>query len=249
MLVSVVMPAYNAEKYIGQAIESVQKQTYTNWELIVVDDCSTDNTYEIVKEYSQKDFRIKLLKNQKNQGVSYTRKNGVEASAGEWIAFLDSDDAWHHEKLEKQLVCQKQYGAKLVFTASAFMNSEGKRLDWVLHVPQVIGYRKLLKQNLISNSSVLIEKKSYLECAVLADDIHEDFACWLKFLRQGNQAYGVGEPLLIYRLSATSKSGNKLKAAKMNWKTYRIIGLNNVQSAYYMMWYVVNSIFKYKHLH
>ncbi|MDY4166938.1 MAG: glycosyltransferase [Fournierella sp.] len=248
MLVSVIMPAYNAEKYIRQAIDSVRAQTYCDWELIVVDDASKDNTNAIVSEYCREDSRVKLLRNPKNQGVSHTRKNGVEAAAGEWIAFLDSDDAWQPEKLEKQLALQKEYNAKLIFTGSAFMDSEGCPLEWVLHAPEKIEYRQLLKQNLISNSSVLIEKKAYQECAVLADDMHEDFACWLRFLRKGNIAYGVDEPLLIYRLSAQSKSGNKLKAAKMNWKTYRAVGLNFVFAAYYMGWYMVKSILKYKNL-
>lgn len=248
MLVSVIMPAYNAEKYIRQAIDSVRVQTYSDWELVIVDDKSSDHTISIVKEYCREDPRIKLLCNSQNQGVSHTRKKGVEAAAGEWIAFLDSDDAWQPEKLEKQIALQKQNNAKLIFTGSAFMDSEGKPLEWVLHVPEKIQYRQLLKQNLISNSSVLIEKKAYEECAVLADDMHEDFACWLRFLRKGNIAYGVDEPLLLYRLSAQSKSGNKLKAAKMNWKTYRAIGLNFVLAAYYMVWYAVKSVLKYKNL-
>lgn len=240
------MPAYNAEKYIRQAIDSVRAQTYSDWELIVVDDASKDNTNAIVSEYCREDSRIKLLCNPQNQGVSHTRKNGVEAATGEWIAFLDSDDAWQPEKLEKQLALQKKYNAKLIFTGSAFMDSEGHLLEWVLHAPKEIGYRRLLKQNLISNSSVLIEKKAYQECAVLADDMHEDFACWLRFLRTGNTAYGVDEPLLIYRLSAQSKSGNKMKAAKMNWKTYRAVGLNVVLTVYYMSWYVLKSVLKYR---
>lgn len=248
MLVSVIMPAYNAEKYISQAIDSVRAQTYSDWELIVVDDASKDSTNTIVREYCREDSRIKLLRNSKNQGVSHTRKNGVEAAAGEWIAFLDSDDAWRPEKLEKQLALQKQYKAKLIFTGSSFMDSEGNSMEWVLHAPKEIEYRQLLKQNLISNSSVLIEKKAYQECAVLADDMHEDFACWLRFLRKGNTAYGVDEPLLIYRLSAQSKSGNKLKAAKMNWKTYRAVGLNVVLAAYYMGWYAAKSVLKYRNL-
>lgn len=248
MLVSVIMPAYNAEKYIRQAIDSVRSQTYQEWELIVVDDASQDSTYAIVKEYCQKDIRIKLIQNPQNQGVSYTRKNGVEAAEGEWVAFLDSDDAWKPEKLQKQVELQKQYNAKLVFTGSAFMDSKGKQMDWILHVPQEIGYRQLLKQNLISNSSVLVDKISYQNYAVVANDIHEDFACWLQFLRDGNTAYGIDEPLLVYRLSALSKSGNKLKAALMNWKTYRAIGLNHIVAAYYMACYVLKSFLKYKNL-
>ena len=248
MLVSVIMPAYNAGKYIGKAIESVQAQTYTNWELIVIDDASTDDTRQIVSQYCETDRRIKLVCNPNNQGVSHTRKNGVNAAQGDWIAFLDSDDSWVTDKLQKQLDCQERNNAKLVFTGSGFMDSEGEPMDWILHVPEKIEYRQLLKQNLISNSSVLIEKKAYQECAVIADDMHEDFACWLRFLRKGNIAYGIDEPLLTYRLSAKSKSGNKLKAAKMNWKTYRAVGLNALQACYYMLWYTVKSLMKCKNL-
>ena len=242
------MPAYNAEKYISQAIDSVQRQTYQEWELIIVDDASTDNTYKIAQEFCQKDSRVKLFRNLKNQGVSGTRKKGVEVAKGEWIAFLDSDDKWKYNKLEKQIYCQKLHDAKLVFTGSAFMDSDGKLMEWVLHVPKTIGYRKLLKQNLISNSSVLIEKSMYQKCAVFEDDMHEDFACWLRFLQKGNNAYGIDEPLLIYRLSPKSKSGNKLKAAQMNWRTYRAVGLNLIEVVYYMVWYTLKSFIKYRNL-
>lgn len=248
MLVSVIMPAYNAEKYIRQAIDSVCAQTYSDWELIVVDDASKDNTNAIVSEYCRVDSRIKLLRNPYNQGVSHTRKNGVEAAAGEWIVFLDSDDAWHPKKIEKQIEAQKKSNAKLIFTGSTFMDSEGVRVNWTLHVPQRIEYRQLLKQNIISNSSVMIEKRCYQECAILMDDIHEDFACWLRFLEKGNIACGIDEPLLIYRLSVKSKSGNKVKAAKMNWRTYRTVGLNLVETIYYMTWYTLKSLVKYRHL-
>ena len=121
-------------------------------------------------------------------------------------------------------------------------------MDWILHVPEKIEYRQLLKQNLISNSSVLIKKELYEKYSALGDDMHEDFACWLQVLKRGNIAYGVDEPLLTYRLSAKSKSGNKLKAAKMNWKTYRAVGLNALQAFYYMIWYTVKSLMKYKNL-
>jgi teichuronic acid biosynthesis glycosyltransferase TuaG len=172
----------------------------------------------------------------------------VEAAKGRWLAFLDSDDAWAPDKLQKQVALQKERRAKLVYTGSAFMDAEGNRLEWVLHVPTQIGYRKLLKQNLVSNSSVLILKECYQRYEVMGDGMHEDFACWLKLLRSGETAHGIDEPLLIYRLSPSSKSGNKLRAAKMNWNSYRAVGMDVFEASYYMVWYAINGIRKYKHL-
>ena len=247
-LVSIIMPAYNAEKTLSQAVSSVLEQTYRNYELIIIDDCSTDGTLALAQNFCDRDPRIRLLQNESNCGTSQTRHHGIGQARGRWLAFLDSDDAWAAEKLEKQIALQKQSGADLVFTGSAFMDSESAPKDWTLHVPETIGYRKLLKQNLISNSSVLVRKDRYLECECMCDGLHEDFVCWLRLLRSGAQARGIDEPLLIYRLSPSSKSGNKLKAAKMNWRAYRAAGLCIPTAAYYMGFYAVNSLLKYRHL-
>ena len=215
-LISVIMAAYNAEQTIAQAIKSVLMQTYKNLELIIVDDCSTDDTISVISSF--KDERIRLIRNEKNSGVSYTRQRAAKNANGRWIAVLDSDDAWANTKLELQANVQMETNASLLFTGSAFMNAYGEKIGWELHVPPEIDYRKLLKQNLISNSSVLVI------------------------------AYGIDQPLLIYRLSGNSKSGNKLKAAKMNWNTYRAVGLSFPASCYYMFWYTVNGLKKYKNL-
>ena len=248
LLISVVMPAYQAERTIALTIESVLAQTYRNLELIVIDDCSKDGTSAIVERYASADCRIRMLTNGENRGVSDTRMRGVEVARSEWIAFLDSDDAWMPDKLEKQMAIQQKYNAQLVFTGSCFMNADGEPLDWILHVPERIGYRHLLKQNVISNSSVLLSRDVYLRCAVRERNLHEDFACWLNFLKEGNDAYGIDLPLLRYRISATSKSGNKWKAAKMNWNTYRAVGLGIEQATYYMGWYTVRGLLKYSNL-
>lgn len=245
-LVSVIMAAYNAEKTIARAIESVLVQTYGDFELLVIDDCSTDRTVEIVQAIP--DARIRLIKNVQNSGVSYTRKHGLEVARGEWIAVLDSDDAWAPDKLEKQIKLCGERGADFVFTGSAFMNAEGEPVDWILYVPEEIGYQQLLKQNLISNSSVLVRRSLYAENYTIGDQMHEDFAMWLKILKSGKKAYGIDEPLLIYRLSATSKSSNKAKAAVMNWNTYREVGLNVWMALYYECWYILKGILKYRHL-
>lgn len=247
-LVSIIMAAYNAEKTIELAIESVLNQTYSNFELLVINDCSKDGTAKLVEAFSAKDNRVRLISNEKNSGVSYTRKHGLEEANGSWIAILDSDDAWTPEKLEKQIELQRRTNADLLFTGSAFMDSEGHPIDWYLHAPAEVTYRQLLKQNVLSNSSALVRKELYSRYYAIGDDMHEDFAIWLSILKDGKKAYGVDEPLLIYRIAKSSKSGNKVKAAKMNWNTYRYVGLNVVEAAYYEAWYMFKNVMKYANL-
>ena len=247
-LISIIMAAYNAEKTIEQAINSVLNQTYPNFELLVVNDCSTDKTAALVEAVAKKDNRVRLISNKKNSGVSYTRKHGLEEASGEWVAILDSDDAWAPEKLEKQINLQKKTNADLLFTGSAFMDADGKPIDWYLAAPAEVAYRQLLKQNVLSNSSALVRKELYTKYYAVGDGMHEDFAIWLSILKDGRKAYGVDEPLLIYRIAKSSKSGNKVKAAKMNWNTYRYIGLNPVEALYYEVWYMVKNGIKYANL-
>lgn len=244
--ISIIMAAYNAEKTIQKSIESVLAQSYQNYELLIIDDCSTDRTVEVVQTFS--DERIRLIRNERNVGVSCTRKHGLDEARGEWIAVLDSDDAWVPDKLEKQMQLQKAKNAELIFTGSSFMSSNGDALGWILHVPKTMNYRQLLKQNLISNSSVLVYKKLYAQYYTAGDQMHEDFAIWLKILQSGIMAYGIDEPLLIYRLTEHSKSSNKLKAARMNWNTYRAVGLNVLSAIYYECWYMIRGLLKYSHL-
>ena len=247
--VSVVIPAYNAEKTIGYTLDSVLQQTFEDFEIVIVNDCSSDGTAKVTKDYSEKDSRIRVLNNSENLGVAVSRRKGAEAARSDRIAFLDSDDLWRPEKLEKQLKTFFEKSAGLVFTGSAFIGENGEKLDWILHVPEKIGFKELLKQNLISNSSVLIGREDFLRYSVTGNDIHEDYACWLNYLREeGNVAYGIDEPLLVYRLSRGSRSGNKLRSAAMNLNTYRSVGIRPLPAAYYMLCYAVNGILKYRNL-
>lgn len=247
-LISIIMAAYNAEKTIEQAINSVLSQTYPDFELLVVNDCSTDKTAMLAEAIVKKDDRVRLISNEKNSGVSYTRKHGLEEASGEWVAILDSDDAWAPKKLEKQIDLQRRTNADLLFTGSAFMDSDGQPIDWYLHAPAEVTYRQLLKQNVLSNSSALVRKELYAKHYAIGDGMHEDFAIWLSILKEGKKAYGVDERLLIYRIAKSSKSGNKFKAAKMNWNTYRYVGLNPIEAAYYECWYMVNGFLKYRNI-
>lgn len=250
------MPAWNAEKTIEQAIWSVLNQTNPNWELIVIDDYSEDATYKKVQQFVSRDNRIRIYKNPKNIGVSKTRNRGVALAKGDWIAFLDSDDIWRRDKLEKQVhvIQQKKY-VDLVFTGSGFIKGYNKSneyekksisiLPYYQKVPKRIFYKELLKQNLISCSSVVVRREMLLKYPMQQDVMHEDYATWLQILRDGGQAYGLNEPLLIYRLSNTSKSGNKKNAARMTWQVYRFLGLSSIQTFYYFFWYACKNGKKY----
>lgn len=208
-LVSIIMAAYNAEKTIELAIESVLNQTYSNFELLVINDCSKDGTAKLVEAFSAKDNRVRLISNEKNSGVSFTRKHGLEESNGSWIAILDSDDAWAPDKLEKQIKLQKRTNADLLFTGSAFMDSDGQPIDWYLHAPAEVTYRQLLKQNVLSNSSALVRKELYAKHYAIGDRMHEDFAIWLSILKEGKKAYAF--PNLIHSSAYVSPY------AKMGW--------------------------------
>lgn len=247
-MISIIMAAYNAEQTICLAIDSVMTQTYQNWELLVINDCSTDKTGLITQEYCRKDNRIICINNSENQGVSVSRRKGLKLAKGEWIAILDSDDAWEKDKLEKQIKCQIRTNGDIIYTGSAFMDSEGKRLNGILEVPDHVSYNELLKQNIISNSSSMVRKNVLEQHYSVGDNMHEDFANWLKILKGGYKAYGVQEPLLIYRINKDSKTGRKLKSAFMNWNTYRYVGLNIGQCIWYMAAYSVNGIRKYSNL-
>lgn len=247
-LVSIVMPAYNCEKYVVEAINSILAQTYRNWELLVLDDGSKDNTLRIIEEFSQNDSRIKALPNGKNMGVSATRNRGIELASGEWIAFLDSDDMWEPEKLEKQFEIVDKEAAEFLFTGSSYINEEGEPYKGIFEVPEKITYKKLRNLNVISCSSVLVRKKYFENIKMEKDEMHEDYAVWLRILKFGVTAYGVNEPLLIYRISRNSKSGNKMKTIKMTYKVFRFVGINPIGSAYFMMRHVIASVGKYKRI-
>lgn len=248
MFISVVMPAYNGERTIGQAIDSVIAQTFEEWELLVVNDRSKDHTKEIILDYAGKDARIRYVENEKNLGVSLTRNKGVSLARGQWIAFLDSDDAWEKEKLEEQVKIIEG-GARFVFTGSAFMNEAGQRLKYCMNIPETVTFRELLKQNVISCSSVVVEKALLEKYPMAQGNIHEDYAVWLRILRAEKiSAKGIDKPLLVYRVSAGSKSGNKGKAALMHWRVYRHIKLPLIPSVWYFSFYVVRNLKKYRNI-
>ena len=250
-IVSIIMPAYNSAGTLVDAVSSVLEQTYENIELLISDDASTDDTPEICQTLASRDRRVRVISNPSNLGALKTRLKAVKEAKGEWIAFLDSDDLWRPDKLLKQLALRDDTGCDLVYTDSSFIDENGRPFEWIMHVPERIQYRQLLRQNIISNSSVLVKKDLFLRFAPDSEDkhdMHEDFACWLGMLRAGINARGIDEPLITYRLSKSSMSGNKLKAYSMNMNTYKYVGLGFFSRLYYQMCYSVNGIKKYRHL-
>lgn len=245
-LVSIIMPAYNAERYIKASIRSVLDQTWTDWELIVVDDCSADGTADIVRAFQEKEPRIRLLKNTANSGTAASRNAGTAQARGEWVAFLDSDDCWRRDKLALQLDFAKKNCCPFTFTGSGFMDEEGQPLSYYLSAPGRLTFRQLLKQNRISCSSVLIRRELMVDFPAASDRMHEDFAAWLMILKNNRMAaQGLDMPLLIYRISRGSKSGNKLNAALMTFRVYRYVGLSLPYALYCWGWYVLRSLKKY----
>lgn len=244
-LVSVVMPAYNAGKYIGDAIRSVQAQTYENWELLVIDDCSADHTVEIIQALANEDDRIRLIRNSQNSGTAQTRNHGLELSAGEWVALLDSDDVWHSEKLEKQLAVALRTNADIVYCSYSLMDDRSHHLsDFV--IPETTSYRDMLKENVIGCSTVLMRRAILTGRRFSAEYYHEDYVLWLELLRDGYKAAADREVLTDYRIVKGSRSNDKLRSAKNRWMIYRRVEkLSWLKSLSMFLVYAVKGLKKY----
>ena len=220
--VSVIMPAYNSEDTIAESICSVISQTYNNYELIVVDDCSVDSTKEIVEGLSASDVRIRLMANSQNMGTAGSRNVGIALARGEWIAFLDSDDLWHPQKLELQLEFARQTGAEITYTATAYIDKLGNPKKYILPAEYKLDVNTLLRRNIMTCSSVMV-KKEHMQLFPQGF-LHEDYAAWIEIVRKTGCAYGLNEPLTLYRISETSKSYNRMKSARMNFNAYMYAG-------------------------
>ncbi|WP_334078977.1 glycosyltransferase family 2 protein [Microbulbifer sp. M83] len=220
-LVSVIMPAFNVAAFIQESIESVLNQSHSDLELIVVDDCSTDRTGDIVSRLASKDSRIRVLITDENLGGAGARNLGLEAARSRYVAFIDGDDLWHPEKLMIQLTAVKNQAAQLVYTAVQKIDSSGSPFGVVQGVQQEVDYKALLANPLIACSSVLLDYDAIGR--PLMPDIRkrQDFAFWLKLLRKGAVARGIDEPLTYYRVRPGSLSSNKISAALHTWRVYR----------------------------
>ncbi|MCE5221759.1 MAG: glycosyltransferase family 2 protein [Clostridium sp.] len=242
-LVSVIIPVYNASKTIEKTIKSVLCQSYTYFEIIIIDDWSTDNSFKIIEELSKSDSRIIIYRNQKNLGVAKTRNVGINIAKGEFISFLDSDDIWKCSKLEKQLEYIKQKNADICYTSYEMINNN--ETNSVLRVaPKEINYNGLLKENVICCSTAVAKTSLLKKYPFQTEFFHEDFVMWLKLLKHEYKAVGIQESLVIYRKGG--RSSDKLKACRNRWIVYRKSEkLSLILSIYYLINYTLNGVKKY----
>ncbi|MFD1609364.1 glycosyltransferase family 2 protein [Oceanobacillus luteolus] len=242
-LISVITPAYNSERFIGETIESVLNQTYTDWEMIIVDDCSSDNTREIVERYKQQDPRIQLHVLDENSGSAVARNTAMKHAQGRYIAFLDSDDRWLPEKLEKQLEFMQKKDIAFSFTTYVRMQEDGTRTNAISNTPEYVDYDDLMKRCVIGCLTVMIDREKTGHMEMVNIRTRQDYAYWLALTRKGFLAYGLPEILAEYRLVGNSISSNKWKAAKRNWYVFRQVEEQSLpKSIWYFAHYVVLSI-------
>jgi len=228
--ISIIIPVYNAEEFIRDTIDCVRAQTCENWELLLIEDGSTDNTLKVMEAYTEelRDERIKIIKREiktqeeKKFGAARARNLGLKMAVGRYIAYLDADDLWAPEKLEKELKFLKEKQAGFVFTGYEFGDEKAKGTGKVVQVPETLTYKQALTNTTIFTSTVLMDtekiEKSLLEMPYIKS---EDTAEWWKILKTGVIAYGLNENLVIYRRAGKSLSSNKLEALRRIWNLYR----------------------------
>ncbi|WP_223591805.1 glycosyltransferase family 2 protein [Neobacillus bataviensis] len=237
-VVSIITPTYNSARFITETIGSVKEQTFTNWEMIIVDDCSTDSTINIVKKEIKDDLRFKLIELKKNGGPANARNLAIMAAKGKYLAFLDSDDLWLPQKLERQLMFMEKNNFAFTYSNYRIMTEEGERTNVVFRVPARLDYKSLLKNTMIGTLTVMLDKRIVGNVQMpIHRDCSEDYGLWLSILSRGIQAYGLNEELAIYRKCEHSLSSNKLKSAQKTWNTYRKVENINIPSA---LWYFAN---------
>lgn len=244
-LVSVIVPVYNARKFIEETMDCVRAQTYENWELILVDDYSTDDTVKVIEAYMDRvqDERIRLVPEPVESGAAGARNTGVLEAGGRYIAYLDADDLWEADKLSRQLAFADGKQVAFCFTGYEFADENGKGLGKVVHVPEEIGYKQALKNTTIFTSTVMFDTARIPKDLIQMPSVKsEDTALWWKVLRNGYTGYGLDENLVRYRRAGKSLSSNKLEAIKRIWNLYRNVEqLGVLQSMYYFCFWAVRA--------
>lgn len=219
--VSIIMPSYNAERFIAESIDSVLAQTYQDWELVVTDDKSSDNTPKIVKGYCEKDQRIKLYLPGIHQGIAQTRNYSLSKATGRFVAFLDNDDLWVPTKLEHQIQFMLDNDLAFCYGNYELLNEDGSRMGKTICHAGIINYKKYLHNTIIGSGTVMIDTEKTGSLVMPLNETSDDMALWCHLLKNGFCAYPMDEIILRYRMRSNSASSNKLKAAKDVWKVYR----------------------------
>lgn len=235
-LVSILTPTYNTEKFIRATLESVQNQTYKNWEMILVDDASTDQTVSVIEEFVQNDSRIKLFKLDKNSGNGFARNAALDKASGKYIAYLDSDDLWCSDKLEKQIQFLKTNNLHFTFSYYDSIDEEGNSLKRMVESPNPLTYKQLFFCNYVGNLTAIYDVEYFGKIKLESSEKRQDWRIWLTILKQIKTAEAIPEPLAFYRIRKNSISSSKFKLIKHNFGVYREFhGYNLVFSILLMM--------------
>jgi teichuronic acid biosynthesis glycosyltransferase TuaG len=245
-LISIIMAVYNCEKYIEETIESIKKQTYSNWELIIVNDASTDNSLNIIKE-NIKDIntKVKLISLQQNQGAAIARNAGLHETKGRYVAYIDADDIWKETKLEEQLKFMQDGGYAFTYTSYTYLRENGTK-D-IRKIPMSLNYKQALKNTAILLSTVVVDTNKIDKKMLEMPNVRrgQDMATWWQILKEGHIAYGFDKRLTIYRRRKNSLSIKKNIALKRTWNLYRNVEKFSVlKSLYYFSFYAYNALKK-----
>ena len=245
-LVSIITPAFRAASVIGETIKSVIAQTYPNWEMLIAEDCSPDDTHEVIRQWALTEPRVKLIAMERNGGPALARNAALELAEGRWIAFLDSDDLWLPDKLERTIAHAQKHKAALVFTGFRRISSDGNATGRYVGVPVTLSYRQLLSNTAIATSTVVLDRHVVGDVR-MKKTYYDDFDCWLQILKRGQLAFGLDEDLMRYRVMDQSVSRNKRRSALHVWRAYRDLeGLNLPLSLWYFSRYAVRGLLKYR---
>ncbi len=245
-LVSIITPAFRCSSVIGETIQSVIAQTHSHWEMLIAEDCSPDDTREVVRHWTTVDSRIKLISLERNGGPALARNASLERAAGRWIAFLDSDDLWLPNKLQRSLDHARARDAAFVFTGFRRIQADGGSRGRYIGVPSTLSYRQLLGNTAIATSTVLLDATK-VGTVRMKRTYYDDFDCWLQILKQGHIAQGLDEDLMRYRVMGQSVSRNKRNSASKVWHAYRDLErLSLPAAAWYFSQYALRGLLKYR---
>lgn len=241
---SIITPVYNSEKYLKNTIENVINQTYKNLEMILVDDCSTDNSEKIIKEFCKKDPRIKYIKLKENSGAAVARNTALENSTGRFIAYLDADDLWKENKLEKQVEFMLKNNYAFTCTSYEKIDENGESKNKIIKMPKQINYNYFLRNTIIQTVGVMVDTKITGKEVLVMPNIRrrQDAATWCQLLKNNYDCYGMEDVLSYYRVVSNSLSSNKFKAVKGTWYLYRKIEkLSLIKSCFCFIGYAWNA--------
>ncbi len=246
-LVSIITPVYNRSATLNANIESVMSQTYSNWEMILVDDCSIDDSVKIIEGFSKLDERIKLIQLTENSGAAVARNKAIEMAAGRFIAFLDSDDLWKSNKLKTQVEFALKSKVALTHTTYEWMDGDGKSMGKIIRAPKQLDYKAMLKSNYIGCLTAMYDTEIIGEKVYMPEvEKRQDYALWLRILRAGHSALFIDESLAYYRVGHDSLSSNKMETILYYYKILREIeGIGRLKSAYYFTIYLFNAFRKF----